>query len=254
MKKFLFVDLDDTLFQTLKKCQGRDDLRAVAFLKDGAPISYISDKQRTMFEMLMREMTLIPTTARNRDALARVDLPFASCAIIDYGGVILLPDGEPDANWLRHTREQSAAANKALQQVLGLMDDYAKATGMAGRSRMVEDFGIAFYALIKDPEGDADKLAQIEAAVLRPWVAQAGQAFYIHRNGNNLAVLPKTLNKAFAVRYLQQQFRAEFGSILSIGMGDSRSDAGFMRLCDYAILPHASQLGDELANIAQEAA
>ena len=256
MKKFLFVDLDDTLFQTLKKCQGGNgnDLRAVAFLKDGAPISYMSDQQRAMFEMLMREMTLIPTTARNRDALSRVDLAFTSYAIIDYGGVILQANGEPDPLWLGRTQQQSAAAHSGLQHACSLMDEYARTSGMQGRARLVEDYAIPFYALIKDPEGDVDKLAHIDATVLQPWVAGAGQDFYIHRNGNNLAVLPKTLNKAHAVAYLQQQLRSEWGRIISLGMGDSRSDASFLRLCDYAILPHASQLGDVLDHIAQEAA
>lgn len=255
MKKFLFVDLDDTLFQTLKKCQGENgnDLRAVAFLQDGAPISYMSDQQRAMFEMLMREMTLIPTTARNRNALSRVDLPFASFSIINYGGVILHPNGEPDLVWLQHTQQQSAAAHSGLLHACSLMDEYACANGMAGRARLVQDYDIAFYALMKDPQGDADKLAQIDAAVLQPWVAGAGHEFYIHRNGNNLALLPKTLNKAHAVAYLQQQLRSEFGSIICIGMGDSRSDASFMRLCDYAIMPHASQLGAALDSIAKEA-
>lgn len=252
MKKYLFVDLDDTLFQTLKKCQGREDLRPVAYLKDGAPISYTCAKQRTLFEMLMREMTLIPTTARNHDALARVDLPFSAHAIIDYGGVILLPNGEADQQWLAHTAQQSAAANAGLQHVLGLMDTYAAANGMAGRSRMVQDFGIGFYALIKDPHGDAACLEQIDNALLRPWVAQEGRDFYIHRNGNNLAVLPKTLNKAHAVQYLQQQFRSEYGSILSVGMGDSLSDSSFMHLCDYAMLPQTSPLGQVLADVMRE--
>ncbi len=252
MKKFLFVDLDDTLFQTLKKCQGRQDLRAVGFLQDGSPISYMSDKQRALFEMLAREMTLIPTTARNQNALSRVDLPFSSYAIIDYGGVILQPDGQPDANWLQHTTQQSASAHSGLCLALDLMRDYASANGMAEmvpQARLVQDFGIAFYALIKHPQGDDAKLAQMDADVLRPWVAQAGSDFYIHRNGNNLAVLPKTLSKRHAVQYLQQQFVAEFDSILSIGMGDSRSDASFMSVCDYAMLPQTSQLADVLREL-----
>lgn len=249
MKKFLFVDLDDTLFQTLKKCQGRNDLRPVGFLPDGSPLSWISDKQRALFKMLAQEMILIPTTARNQNALSRVDLPFSSYAIIDYGGVILQPDGQPDTQWLQHTRQQSAAAHSGLCQVVEMMREYASANGMAEmvpQARLVEDFEIPFYALIKHPQADDARLTQIEEALVRPWVATAGADFYIHRNGNNLAILPKTLSKKYAVQHLQQQFQAEFGSILSIGMGDSRSDASFMTICDYAMLPQTSQLADVL--------
>lgn len=246
MKKFLFVDLDDTLFQTSKKCQDQPDLQPVAFLKDGAPISYMNGKQRALFDMFQREMTLIPATARNLDAFSRVDLPFCGHAIIDYGGVILQADGRPDEHWLTHTRAQMALAHAGLQHVLRLIDDYAQAIGMAGRARMVADFGVPFYTLIKDPHGDHETLAQIEGAVLQPWLLDGGHDFYIHRNGNNLAVLPKSLNKAHAVSYLQQQFRNEFGAIMSFGMGDSRSDATFMAACDYALLPQRSQLADAL--------
>jgi hydroxymethylpyrimidine pyrophosphatase-like HAD family hydrolase len=246
LKKFLFVDLDDTLFQTSKKCQGHVDLQPVAFLKDGAPISFMNHKQRALFDMFAREMTLIPATARNLDAFSRVDLPFCAHAIIDYGGVILLPDRQPDQAWLAHTQQQMVLAHEGLQAVLRLIDEYAIASGMAGRARMVEDFGVPFYALIKDPHGIETNLAQIEAAVLQPWVAGSGRDYYIHRNGNNLALLPNSLNKAHAVNHLQAQFRREFEHILSFGMGDSRSDATFMAACDYALLPQLSQLGTAL--------
>ena len=66
--------------------------------------------------------------------------------------------------------------------------------------------------------------------------------YFIHRNGNNLAVLPKTLNKARAVAYLRAELEAEHGPIVSFGMGDSRSDARFMAECDYAIIPNGTQL------------
>ena len=249
MKKFLFVDLDDTLFQTSKKCQDRDHLQPVAFLKDGAPISYTCDKQRDLFAMLAREMTLVPATARNLDAFSRVDLPFDNHAVINYGGVILLPGGQPDPHWLAHTQAQMVQAHSGLQAIRQLIDAHATAQGMRGRARLVEDFGTPFYALIKDPDGDDNTLAHIETAVVKPWVAAAGCDYWIHRNGNNLAILPNSLNKLHAVTYLQQQFRTEFGSILSIGMGDSRSDAGFMTACDYALLPQRSQLADVLREL-----
>ena len=249
MKKFLFVDLDDTLFQTSRKCQGRDDLRPVAFLKDGSPNSYTSDKQRALFAVLAQEMTLIPATARDLDAFLRVDLPFDQHAIIEYGGVILLPGGQPDLPWLARTQAQMALAHTGLQAIRQLIDAYAQAQGMKGRARIVEDFATPFYTLIKDPDGDEGTLAQIEAAVLRPWVAGSGCDYWIHRNGNNLAVLPKSLNKLHAVNHLLAQFRAQYGTIISIGMGDSRSDAGFMTACDYAMLPQRSQLADVLREL-----
>ena len=42
--------------------------------------------------------------------------------------------------------------------------------------------------------------------------------------------------------YVSDLLRAEHGEILTLGMGDSRSDGPFLALCDYAITPRHSQL------------
>ena len=55
-------------------------------------------------------------------------------------------------------------------------------------------------------------------------------------------MLAKTLNKARAVNYLHDRLEAEDGDILTLGMGDSQSDARFMAACDYAIVPSGTQL------------
>jgi predicted mannosyl-3-phosphoglycerate phosphatase (HAD superfamily) len=78
--------------------------------------------------------------------------------------------------------------------------------------------------------------------VVQPWIAEGGREYFIHRNGNNLAILPNALDKSHAVAYVSEKLRQEHGEILTFGMGDSRSDARFMAACDYAIVPGRSQL------------
>lgn len=242
MKKFLFIDLDDTLFQTPGKCAPGEDLRPAAYLKDGAACSFTTARQRAFFELMHREMTLIPTTARNREALNRVDLPFASYSIIDYGGVVLEPGGAVDAFWLESMRADMERALPGLKEVAQIMDAYSARHGLHGRARLIEDYATPFYIVLKDPEKNSERLKQVEEEALAPWMAGAGQDFFIHRNGNNLAVLPKTLNKARAVRYLRARLETEHGEIMTLGMGDSQSDASFMAACDFAIIPGGSQL------------
>ena len=242
MKKFLFVDLDDTLFQTPGKCLKEEDLRPAAYLKSGAACSFTTSRQRAFFELMHREMTLIPATARNRDALSRVDLPFSSYAIIDYGGVVLEPGGTIDAIWLETMRMDMERAQAGLREVMQIIDEYSESVGMKGRARLIEDCSIPFYIVVKDPEKKAERLEQIEREAVAPWVETSGKDFFIHRNGNNLAVLPKTLNKARAVEYLRKRLEVEHGEIMTLGMGDSESDARFMAACDYAIVPSGSQL------------
>jgi hydroxymethylpyrimidine pyrophosphatase-like HAD family hydrolase len=242
LKKFLFVDLDDTLFQTPGKCAKEEDLRPAAYLKDGAACSFTTSRQRAFFELMQREMTLIPATARNQDALSRVDLPFVSYSIIDYGGVVLEPGGAVDAVWLETMRVDMARALDGLQEAMQLIDVYSENAGLKGRARLIEDCSTPFYIVVKDPEKKAERLEQIEREAVAPWIATAGQDFFIHRNGNNLAVLPKTLNKARAVEHVRRRLEAEHGEIMTLGMGDSKSDARFMAACDYAIVPSGTQL------------
>lgn len=242
MKKFLFVDLDDTLFQTPKKCADEVALEPAAYLKDGAPCSYTTPRQRAFFDFAQEGMTLIPTTARNADAFGRVRLPFTSYAVLDYGGVVLQPGGALDAGWLELMRADMHLALPGLREAMRAIDAYQVTLGRPARARLIEDFATPFYVVVKDHEARAERLEEIERAVLRPWLADAGREYFIHRNGNNLAVLPLALNKARAVSYLRAELEAEHGPIVTFGMGDSCSDARFMAACDYAIVPSGSQL------------
>lgn len=242
MKKFLFVDLDDTLFQTPKKCQPDVALEPAAYLKDGAPCSFTTPRQRAFFDFAQQGMTLIPATARNADAFKRVKLPFASHAVLDYGGVVLQPGGALDAGWLALMRDDMQRALPGLREAMRAIDDYQDKSDLPARARLIEDFDTPFYVVVKDHEARAERLADIEREVLLPWLAADGADYYIHRNGNNLALLPKALNKARAVAYLRAELEAEHGPIVSFGMGDSLSDARFMSGCDYAIIPSGTQL------------
>ena len=245
MKKFLFVDLDDTLFQTPGKCASLEGLQPAAFLKDGSACSFTTSRQRAFLAMAEREMTLIPATARNRDAFSRVALSFHDSAIVDYGGVVLTPEREPDDFWLEQMRGEMRHALPGLVCVKQLIDRFAPTIGCDGQARIIEDFGVPFYVVIKDPQKLAERLEVIEREVVAPWLAAEGREYYIHRNGNNLAVLPRTLNKARAVDYVRTKLVALHGEIVTFGMGDSRSDARFMSRCDYAIVPGGTQLANQ---------
>lgn len=240
--KFLFADLDDTLFQSREKCRTGAGLEPAAFLKDGAPISYTTAAQRAFFSFAQDGMTVIPATARNRDAFSRVVLPFTSYAVLNYGGMVLRPGGTVDTLWRDRMHDAMQAALPGLHELAALLDDYAVTTGFTGRTRLIEDHGTPFYLVLKDPLKRADVLAPFETEVAMAWIADGNKPYYLHRNGNNFAVLPNALNKAHAVRYVIEQLRQEHGEILTFGMGDSRADAAFMSACDYAIVPRHTQL------------
>ena len=246
MKKFLFADLDDTLFQTPGKCRGQDALEPAAYYQDGSVCSYTTRAQRSLFALLQDGMTLIPTTARDAGGLRRVCLPLiaghSSYAVIDYGGVVLEPGGAVDRSWLEPMRTAMHAALPGLQELAAHIDEHGARTGYGGRARLIEDFGVPFFLVVKDPDKRAERLAPLEAEVVLPWIADGARDYVVHRNGNNLAILPRALDKAHAVAHVKARLRAEHGDILTFGMGDSRSDARFMADCDYAIVPRGTQL------------
>lgn len=242
LKKFLFADLDDTLFQTLEKCAGRDALEPAAYYADGSICSYTTPAQRAFFSFASEGMTVIPTTARSLDSFERVALGFTSYVLLNFGGVILQPDGAIDRDWQGRMHGLMTAALPGLQDLARRIDAWAETTGYAGRTRMVEDAGTPFFIVVKDPKKVTANLEKIEREVVRPWIADGNGDYCVHRNGNNLAILPASLDKANAVGYVTERLRREHGEIITFGMGDSRSDARFMADCDYAIIPRRTQL------------
>lgn len=242
LNNILFVDLDDTLFQTLAKHSGDSTLEPIAFYKSGDPCSYTTEKQRMLFNLLDSTMTIIPTTARDLDAFRRVKLTFSSYIICNFGGTVITPSGEIDINWKNDVIAKISPLMPSLNQLTTAINDFCMVSGYPGRAKIVSDCGIDFYLVIKDPEKKTERLEAIENAVVLPWIANQTNNFFIHRNANNLAVVPTAINKAHAVEYVTSLLKNEHPKILTFGMGDSKSDAQFMTLCDYAIIPKVSQL------------
>ena len=236
IKILLFADLDDTLFTSARKAPPGATHLPAAYLRDGSPISYASPAQQTLLAHWQAHARIIPTTARNHDAYRRVALPFADHAIINHGGIILSPDGTPDRDWLARSRDLAATSSDTLAALAARVADPTLNT------RLISDHDIPFYLLVKSPGGDLAALARA-AARLRPYL---GEHCRLLQNGNNLAVLPAWLDKAHAVARLQQHYRARYGAILSIGMGDSTGDLPFMRHCDYLLTPAGSQIAQQL--------
>jgi hypothetical protein len=92
--------------------------------------------------------------------------------------------------------------------------------------------------LAKHQDGDANALNRVVDAV----VGALPAGWTDHRNDNNIALLPPWLGKQNAVAHVLPRLRARFPDARLIGIGDSLTDAPFMRICDFAMLPTHSQL------------
>ena len=238
------VDLDDTLFQTLRKCPedvAADRLTPLGFARDGSPLSYATPRQMNFLDWLADTTHLVPVTARSLDALRRARIPFRA-AICAHGGVVLGEDGEVDRVW-EATIAGHAAAYAA--PLAAMVDAIAAEAGMRNvpvNVRVLTEGALPLYALAKHADADADALnAIVDAAV-----PSLPAGWTDHRNGNNIALMPPFLGKAHAVAHILPGLRARFPDAPVIGIGDSRTDAPFMARCDFAMLPTRSQLAKGL--------
>ena len=237
MRAIALVDLDDTLFQTLRKCPPdvpSEALVPLGFARDGSPLSYATPRQRNFIAWLSETAWLVPVTARSRDALERVRIPM-NAAICAHGGMILDRDGRPEPDWVDHIAK-AAAPHSAL---LDRLAERARAAepGLSVRI-LAEAGGPGLYLLLKHPDWDEESLGRAVEA-LRPDVPAD---WTIHRNGNNAALLPPYLGKRRAVEWLLPRLRALHPEAPVIGIGDSLTDAPFMAICDFAMIPAGSQL------------
>jgi hydroxymethylpyrimidine pyrophosphatase-like HAD family hydrolase len=239
MRRIVFVDLDDTLFQSQRKNPDADRLAAVD--REGNPLSFRSARQEAFLDWLARDALIVPVTGRSVDAFQRVRLPLGGAAICSFGGVILGSDGQPETEW--HQRMTDAAREMAdlMETLLGVVATTAAADLRDVRYRIIRDAGLPLYISVKHNSHDAEEVARLATAVSpsvpKDWV--------IHLNANNMALLPPFLGKAAAVAYFLERFvdgEGGAGPVLTLGVGDSLTDLGFMGLCDFAVTPSNSQI------------
>ncbi|MDE8652322.1 hypothetical protein [Novosphingobium album (ex Liu et al. 2023)] len=244
MRAIALVDLDDTLFQTLRKCPPdvpHQRLTALGFAKDGSPLSYATPRQMRFIQWLAETTHLVPVTARSLDALRRARIPFRA-AVCAHGGVVLDEAGEVDARWEGMIAARAASHAGELAGLAEAITVVAQTRGVAINARVLLEGDMPLYTLAKHADADdATLFAVVDAAVpaLPPgWTD--------HRNGNNVALMPPYLGKRHAVAHILPGLRARFPDAPVIGIGDSLTDAPFMGLCDFAMMPTRSQLAGGL--------
>jgi hypothetical protein len=238
VRAIALVDLDDTLFQTLGKCPQDvppEALAPIGYARDGEPLSYATPRQLGFLAWLSEWTLLVPVTARSRDALDRVRIAWTR-AVCAHGGVVVGEEGKSDSGWRSRMAAEAGAHAEALAELARRVE--AEARGAALRIRILEEEGLPLYLLVKHETGDAAALA---GAIDRV-VPHVPPGWTVHRNGNNAALLPPFLGKQHAVAYLIPQLRRQYPDTPIIGIGDSLTDAPFMALCDYAMMPTRSQL------------
>lgn len=236
-----FVDLDDTLFSSLKRHARTEELEPAATLSNGEVISFSNSKQRFLRNWLENAGRLIPVTARNEDAYRRVLQPFSGPAILSHGATIISENGTVDAEWQSLVHR---SLNESSRELLDLLQ-FIQATDafMRGdvRSWLVYDESLPVYAVLKDNTRNDGRLQSYVKESLTEWI-DTHPSYGFHCNGNNVAIIAPGVRKEKAVEFIIERTRRVSANPIFIGVGDSLTDEPFMSLCDFTVLLRGTQL------------
>jgi trehalose-6-phosphatase len=256
MRSVVFADIDGTLIDSLRALeltpQGAaldlsalpNESRIAARDRHGTPVSIQTRSHRALLDLLSGADFVVPVTGRSVGALERVELPFTSWRIAHHGAVVVRPDGRQCLDFHAQMLSEAHAIHPRLEAIRLELDARIQTERLPWRmtAQRLEDLTIE--VCIKAREPDAHDLCALADELEAQWQTVPGTR--VHRNVNNLALLPAAITKERAVSWVETRLREEHGPLLTFGAGDSLSDYGFMRACDYFLVPRTSQLAEAM--------
>jgi hypothetical protein len=195
----------------------------------GAPLSFLTETAAQTWRDLQDMATVVPTTTRTPEQLARVRLPGrpARYAIAANGGHLLV-DGVPDPVWTATVRTRLAGCAP-----LSEVESHLRARGGP-------------FVLNLRAAGDLFAYAVVDRAALpTDWVGElarwcAPRGWTVSLQGRKVYAVPRPLTKSAAAAEVLA--RAGGGPLLAAG--DSLLDADLLMSADAAIRPAHGELAD----------
>ncbi|MBC3957103.1 MULTISPECIES: HAD family hydrolase [Pseudomonas] len=248
-RPLIFVDLDDTLFQTARKTPADIEKHVATLDISGNANGYMTNVQKSFAHWLLAHSDVVPVTARSVEAYSRVKLPFTAGAICSHGGVMLDLMGRVDKAWNEHMTQTLAAYQTRLHELSAATLTIGQEMGVSLRGWVVEEARLFHYVVTKHNESDDSILTRVLAEVQARGLLDD---MHVHGNGNNLAFLPNGLAKRYAVQEWLRRDKAVNGERPVLGFGDSITDLGFMDECHWWATPARSQLAKMFVGAAHE--
>ncbi|PNY79612.1 hypothetical protein [Deinococcus koreensis] len=198
-----------------------------------------SERLASGLSLFLGSAELIPVTGMDESELLSVPAAFTSWQILQHGAVILTPDGEEDVAWRRLIMETQALRQQGLELTHQAALHITQLGQLGLDVVLVERYGRPLLVQLRHPHGLDLALEQAEQA-LREWLTDGPfqSDLQARRQGDTLSVLPRELTPASAVNYVIGYLGDETDLIL--GVSAQSSDADFLALCDYALVPGAS--------------
>lgn len=244
---FVFTDLDDTLFRSLKGEPIGYSIPATVDI-DGNTYAHSSIQQQKLLDVMVKSgATIIPVTGRRSCSFLNCTLPTivdSEYAIVSHGAVILDHQRQLLNGWCGFLEQKFELTNweKILTETYQHLVSYFQTLDNSVRVRLIVDHGITAYICIKiGKENYTKSKSEAVNKVLRE-VLQTDML--LHANGRNFAILPPYAQKKVAVTFLKELIGiGELDTVF--GIGDSHSDLAFMNESDFLIIPQNAQILEE---------
>jgi hydroxymethylpyrimidine pyrophosphatase-like HAD family hydrolase len=232
----IFVDLDDTLFQTRRK----NSLAMIPATESPNPltVSYMSEEQKALLDMLKAcdTCSIIPVTARDHEQYYRTYISrdsrvkYASV----YFGADILYNNESDPVWKDHVLSSIRSSSTPIAELQAIAEQKLNTSTFLIHN--VDDY----YLVIKNRSKVDYEKSNIECfMMLTEWLPDD---FHLYQNDNNISIVPRCIDKKNAVQYLIDKGKPT----MTIGIGDSLSDWNFMDICHFKIIPQKSQINQAI--------
>ncbi|MFC4950798.1 HAD family hydrolase [Pseudonocardia sp. GCM10023141] len=203
-------------------------------LYQGVPLSFLTEVGAGALRALQEVATVVPTTTRTLEQLARVHLPGppARYAIAANGGHLLV-DGIPDGDWAATVRSRLTAC-APLAEIAGHLQQHSGPAVL--KLRTASD--LFAYAVVD------------RAALPQPWIDELTafcdpRGWTVSVQGRKVYAVPKPLTKSAAAREVVARCGTDRpGGATLYAAGDSLLDADLLAAADVAIRPAHGELAD----------
>ncbi|MER1986390.1 MAG: HAD family hydrolase [Solibacillus sp.] len=219
-------DLDRTLIFS-ERTIDKDEIERICIEQlDGQNISYVTRAIQTRLTEIHENMQFVPVTTRSRAQFERIILfqrdIVPEIAVVANGGMILR-NGEVDAVWQAHIEQ---TLQSLPLQVDDLQQHFHEQLAAPYFLRHQRVDGLFFVYIV-----DLAQLDEAALQALREQLAQLGWDSYLH--GRKFYIVPHSITKGAAVRYLKEQAEYE----RHYAAGDSLMDVSMMYLADRSFAP-----------------
>ena len=199
--------------------------------KEELVISYMSQDSIDLLKQFSKEHLFVPVTTRavyqyeRIHALAKDINP--KFAITSNGGTLLI-DGKSDLEWSNIVRNRLADQSQPKEEMIEVFSKIRHESWVV-REFYIDDLFYMFHV-------NRELVPRGELADFQRELATIGWSIFLH--GRKLYVLPTSLNKAYAVQYLQSLVDYD----LHVAAGDSMMDYEMIIEADYGYSPTHGEL------------